>query len=231
LKVQYRIRKHENQPRDNHIKPHFQVVNTGPTPVKYADITLRYWYTKEGEASEVFWCDYAALGTSRVKGKFVAMDSIVAMADTYLEVSFASGASLSPGKNSGEIQTRFNKVNWSDYNEKNDYSFDPTKTNYTDWSKVTLYYKGVLIWGVEPSGSIEEPVETVLLFPNPFQTIFTIQVNGPFVYSIIDQNGILREIGKGETQATAGHRLQLPGLYHVQILHSKGLSFKRIVKE
>ena len=38
----------------------------------------------------------------------------------------------------------------SNYTETGDYSFDPTKTSFTDWDHVTLYRNGVLVWGTEP---------------------------------------------------------------------------------
>ena len=41
-------------------------------------------------------------------------------------------------------------VDWTNYTQTNDYSFDATKTSYADWTKVTLYRNGVLVWGVEP---------------------------------------------------------------------------------
>jgi cellulose 1,4-beta-cellobiosidase len=55
-----------------------------------------------------------------------------------------------PGGQSGEIQTRFAKSDWSNYTETGDYSFDPTKTSFVDWDHVTLYRNGVLVWGMEP---------------------------------------------------------------------------------
>ena len=51
---------------------------------------------------------------------------------------------------SGEIQTRFNKVDWSNYNENDDYSYNPTLTSYADWSRVTLFRNGERIWGYVP---------------------------------------------------------------------------------
>ena len=34
--------------------------------------------------------------------------------------------------------------------QSNDYSFGPTVTAYADYTKVTAYAGGVLVWGVEP---------------------------------------------------------------------------------
>jgi hypothetical protein len=36
------------------------------------------------------------------------------------------------------------------YTQTNDYSFDATKTALTDWTHVTVYRLGTLIWGIEP---------------------------------------------------------------------------------
>ena len=72
-------------------------------------------------------------------------------ADYYLEVSFTAGAgSIAAGQSSGEIQTRNHKSDWTNFNESNDYSFDPTKTAYTDWTKVVLLRNGVVVWGIAP---------------------------------------------------------------------------------
>jgi MYXO-CTERM domain-containing protein len=51
------------------------------------------------------------------------------------------------------MQARFNKDNWTNFNEADDHSFDPTKTSFTDWNRVTAYQNGTLIWGVEPAGA------------------------------------------------------------------------------
>ena len=69
----------------------------------------------------------------------------------YFEMGFTSGAgSLAAGANTGEIQNRFAKSDFTNYTQTGDYSFDPTKTAFADWSKVTLYNSGMLVWGVEP---------------------------------------------------------------------------------
>jgi len=49
-------------------------------------------------------------------------------ADTNLQVGFAAGAgSLAGAPSTGEVQARFNKNDFSNYNENNDYSYDPTR--------------------------------------------------------------------------------------------------------
>ena len=88
---------------------------------------------------------------SNVRGLFVQLNPARTGAAFYLEVGFTAAAgSIATGSQSGEIQTRISKTDWSNYTETGDYSFDPTKTSFADWTRVTLYRNGVLMWGVEP---------------------------------------------------------------------------------
>ncbi|WP_224994670.1 cellulose binding domain-containing protein [Cesiribacter sp. SM1] len=152
VKVQYAVRK-GNKENDNQVQPSFQLVNTGTIAVPYKELSLRYWYTKEGGPAQAFWTDYAALGTTYVSGRFEQLAAPTADADHFLEVSFNAPGVLAAGASSGVLQTRFNKVDWSAYNEANDYSYDSDKTTFTDWERVTLYHHGQLIWGAEPNGA------------------------------------------------------------------------------
>ncbi len=58
---------------------------------------------------------------------------------------------LPPGGDTGEIKIRFNRADWSIFDQANHYSFAP-QTEYTDWQKVTVYFDGQLVWGTEPTG-------------------------------------------------------------------------------
>ncbi len=133
---------------DNQMKPHFNIKNTGTTAVELSTLKIRYWYSIDGEKSQTFNCDYSTIGCTNLTGTFVKMTTAKTGADYYLEVGFGTGAgSIAAGGQSGEIQTRLNKTDWSNYNESNDYSFDPAKTAFTDWNKVTIYQNGVLVYG------------------------------------------------------------------------------------
>jgi hypothetical protein len=145
LKVQYRAA--NTSAGDNQIRPHFTIINTGASAVPLSGLTIRYWYTVDGDKTQSFACDYAVVGCANVKGSFVKLGVPRTGADTYLELSFSGTGSIPAG---GQTQTRLNKADWSNYNESDDYSFDPTKTAFADWTRVTLYRNGVLVWGSEP---------------------------------------------------------------------------------
>jgi hypothetical protein len=148
LRVRYRAG--DTNATDNQIKPQFDVVNAGSAAVPLAELTLRYWLS-EGSTPQMFFCDYARLGASSIVGRFGAPAMPRPGADRYLEIGFAPAAgSLAPGGETGEIQARCQKADYSPYQEADDYSFDPAALTFADAPRVTLYRQGVLVWGVEP---------------------------------------------------------------------------------
>ncbi|MCL6457802.1 MAG: cellulase family glycosylhydrolase [Gorillibacterium sp.] len=136
---------------DNSVRASVRLVNTGNTSVGLNNITVRYWYTSDGTAAQSFHVDYAQVGTANVLGKFVKLATPKTNADTYLEISFnAAAGSIAAKGTTGDIQFRFNKEDWSNYNLANDNSFDANQITYGDWNKITVYQNGSLIYGIEP---------------------------------------------------------------------------------
>ncbi|GIO84938.1 hypothetical protein J25TS5_18700 [Paenibacillus faecis] len=134
----------------NGISPKFKVINTGDSAIRLSDVKLRYYYTVDGENSQSFWCDWASIGNANVTGHFVKLATPVAGADYALEIGFASSAgTLDPGQ-SAEIQTRFSKADWSNYNQTDDYSFKASGSQFENHAQVTGYLNGQLVWGIEP---------------------------------------------------------------------------------
>lgn len=140
LVLQYRTG--DTNATDSQIKPNFNIKNIGNTPVSLSDLTIRYYFTKEGTADMDSAIDWAQVGSENIQRTFT---------DSYVELSFTAAAgSIQPGGQSGDIQLRMYKTDWSNFDETNDYSYDSTKTSYQDWEKVTLYKDGILVWGIEP---------------------------------------------------------------------------------
>jgi cellulose 1,4-beta-cellobiosidase len=149
LKVQYKVGNIE--PSTNAIRPLLQLVNTGAASVPLSEVTIRYWFTNDGSAGANYWCDWAQLGTANLAGTVRTVSPARVGADRYLEISFKTTAgSLAAGASTGEIQSRFSKSDWTNFSQTNDASFDASRTSYADWTKVTVYRNGTLVWGTEP---------------------------------------------------------------------------------
>jgi len=146
LVVEYR--NGDSSTSDNQLKPQLNIKNQGGAVVPLSELKVRYWFTNEaGSQTLQFSCDHAVIGCASLGATFGSASA--GMADHYAEISFSSGT-LSPGGQTGEIQTRINKSDWTVYDETNDWSFDAAKSSFTPWEHVTLYRGGTLIWGTEP---------------------------------------------------------------------------------
>ncbi|WP_339272444.1 cellulase family glycosylhydrolase [Paenibacillus sp. FSL W8-0426] len=150
LAVQYKT-SNSSAAEDNMIHAAFNITNNGKTDIPLSEVKIRYYFTKDGSKELKFWCDWAQVGTNTVSGTFAPIEPARTGTDGYLEIRFAAMAgSIPAGGQSGDIQVRIAKSDWSDFNPSDDYSFDGTKTSFSDWNKVTLYRKGKLVWGIEP---------------------------------------------------------------------------------
>jgi hypothetical protein len=147
LKMQYRTT--ITASTSTQIEPQFVIANTTGSSIPLAELKIRYWFTRDSNQTLQTRCVWAMMNCTNVKPVLVLMSGPRVGADTYLEVGF-NGGSLAPNGTTGEIQTIINRTDWSNLNQSNDYSFDPSKTAYADWTKVTLYRNGTLIWGTEP---------------------------------------------------------------------------------
>jgi hypothetical protein len=144
------------------------VTNAGFSTLNLADVTLRYWFTSDGNAVSgmVFVCDYAANAsnmviTPNVTGTFMSAPAanVTATADSYLEIAFGPTTGMLGGLGGSgmpaTIQVRLHGGPSTNpymdlFNETNDYSWDGTKTTSQPTQTITAYVQGQLVWGCEP---------------------------------------------------------------------------------
>ncbi|BCJ94288.1 hypothetical protein acsn021_18570 [Anaerocolumna cellulosilytica] len=134
----------------NSIVPKFKLTNTGAETIALSEVTIRYYFTKDGIQPQSFWCDWSPVGSSNVTGTFVTMDNPKNHTDCYLEIGFTAGAGNLAANQSVEVQIRFAKADWTNYNQTNDYSFHKDADTYVTWDKITSYISGILNTGIEP---------------------------------------------------------------------------------
>ncbi len=155
------------------VKVRLRASTRGTKSVPLAELTLRYWYTADGTPSPATgyqllqkdYYDIERLTSNRTTAvlSFGPVTPPQPGADTYIEVGFKGPDSIGPGVRSVDNQPMLStnqielEVHWPNYatmyDETNDYSYDGKKTAFTPWQKVTLYRRGVLVWGIEPDGT------------------------------------------------------------------------------
>lgn len=135
--------------------PQLRVVNEGTSPLNLNSLTLRYWFNCDCNPATttmngvVDWAGLLPSGQAITSQVQVSFQQTTAGGQTHaMVVSFSGNLQLQPGQ-FVEVQTRFNKPDWSNMPQGNDYSF-AAFNNFTSWEQVTGYVDGVLVWGDEP---------------------------------------------------------------------------------
>ncbi|RCX09098.1 cohesin domain-containing protein, partial [Anaerobacterium chartisolvens] len=188
------------------ISPKFVLTNTGSTGIDLSQVKLRYYYTIDGERSQNFWCDWSSVDGANVTGTFVKMSTTAATADYYVEIGFKSGAGTLAAGQSAEVQVRFSKDDWSNYTQTNDYSYNASATSPVDWTKVTAYINGALVYGVEPIGGGDKD-STI----SPASATFDKYVPADVSTTITFNGNTLVSIKNGSTALVAGTDYTLSG--------------------
>jgi peptidoglycan/xylan/chitin deacetylase (PgdA/CDA1 family) len=159
----------------NSIGPVIRLTNQGTTAITLSTVTIRYYYTVDGDKAQNYYCDYAVMNpgntveTSNITGKFVKLAAPVTGADYYLELGFTSAAGTLAAGSTVDIQSRFAKTDWSNYTQTGDHSFNSSATSLVDWNYIMAYVSGTLAWGTEPGGST--PAPTAIVTPSPTVTL------------------------------------------------------------
>jgi len=203
------------QADSNSIYPKFKLTNTGSSAINLSDVKLRYYFTVDGDKEQTFWCDWSPVGSSNVTGTFVKMSPTAKGADQYLEISFSSGAGTLAANTSIEVQGRFAKADWTNYNQADDYSFNSSASSFTSWDKVTAYISGARVWGVEPDNGVT-PTPTKVVTPTPTKVVT------PTPTKVVTPNPNSMTVKVNTVQAEAGSTVTVP--ITISKVSSNGLS-------
>ena len=145
------------------IRFHLNIRNYSSNNYSLSEMKIRYYFTPDGTAELNYIVDYAVLGSSNITGVFHS---------DFLELGFTPGAgTLAAGGETGQIQVRIYKNDWSDFDQNNDYSFNPSMTLPAENEKIPCFFQENLIWGDLP-GTIptSSPTTTPTYHPTPTAT-------------------------------------------------------------
>ncbi len=151
--------------------PFIEVVNTGSGSLNLNNVEVRYWFNCDCTNQSIqTWVDWAGLMPAGTSVTNDVLHTTVATSQggqtDYISYKFTGNLVLQPGQ-AIQIQSRFNKSDWSNMLQDNDWSY-AAYTSYTPATKVTAYEGGSLVWGQEPSGSSAAlKAASVIAYPNP----------------------------------------------------------------
>ncbi|OUJ72679.1 cellulose binding domain-containing protein [Hymenobacter crusticola] len=205
----------EKKATSNTISTYLQVRNQGYVPVAYKDLTVRYWFSPDGTQALNAYMDYAQLGANNVKVTFGKAGT-----ETYAELRFADAlGTFAPLSNTGNVQYRLAKSDWSNFNQANDYSYVAAADVLAENAHITAYVNGALVYGQEPTGATSTRATAAVLgtqsttgakavvssYPNPFTgstTIaFTAAQSQDYQLEIYDISGrLVQKLKSGKAQ-------------------------------
>jgi hypothetical protein len=151
--------------------PQIEVANTGSSPLNLNNVEVRYWFncdcTNQTEQSYIDWAGLMPSGTGVTGDVLTTVQATSLGGQTnYVSYKFTGNLVLQPGQMI-QIQGRFNKSDWSNMLQGNDWSF-AAYTSFTQWNHITGYVGGSLVWGEEPAAaSAVLKTASVQAYPNP----------------------------------------------------------------
>ena len=135
------------------------------------NVEVRYWFNCDCTGQSIqSWVDWAGLMPSGTSVTGDVLTTVVATTlggqTDYVSYKFSGNLVLQPGQMI-EAQGRFNKSDFSNMTQSNDWSYTAT-TSFIQSTKITGYLNGTLVWGQEPT-AVTSALKTasVVAFPNP----------------------------------------------------------------
>ncbi|MBN2533508.1 MAG: S8 family serine peptidase [Spirochaetales bacterium] len=144
----------ESQSITSNIKMCIRISSRDTKHIYLSDITIRYYYTKEGTSEEEVIIDDASIQKSNI---------LPSSEDGYINIGFNQDAGILQDTDSFEFHLRMYKLDYTNYDQSNDYSFDPLCNDYNFYKRISMFVKGNRVWGYSPD--YPEPSPT----PSPTQ--------------------------------------------------------------
>lgn len=182
LLLQYRCG--EFQSVTSNIKMLIHISSRETKRIDLADVTLRYYYTKEGTSEEEIVIDYAS--------SIQPSDIIATSEDGYINIGFTQDACILKDTDFIEFLLRMYKLDYTNYDQSDDYSFEPLLTEYDFYKRISMFVKGDKVWGYSPDDPEPSPTPTTTPGPaqNPTPTVtpgvLLGDVNSDGIIDIID---------------------------------------------
>lgn len=139
----------------SNIKVNIRIMSRDTKEIALSDVTLKYYYTKDGDSTEKVVIDRASIRKS---------DIIATPEDGYIHIGFTEDAGILEEYNSVDLHLRFYKNDYTNYDQSDDYSFDPMVNN-DYYRKITMYVDEDKIWGYEPGSLLPTPEPTPVILP------------------------------------------------------------------
>ena len=171
--IKIKLKEADNNNSTNSPHPQFLITNTGTQIVYMNNVEVRYWFNCDSSSGSaqvmqvyVDWAGRPATGANITTNVIpVVAATSLGNQTQYLSFKFNGNLTLGPGE-SIEVQSRFNKSDWSQMLQSNDWSYTNTAV-YIDWNKVTGYINGSLVYGIEPGATTGAlTVASVITYPN-----------------------------------------------------------------
>jgi hypothetical protein len=136
------------------LAPNIWMDNDSAKPFSMHDMEFRYWYTSDlggaaGVTQSTVFQGSQGLG-SEPNATIVPVVPARPMADTYLSLDFSpESASVDVGT-AVNILVYVTRSDGGTYDQSNDYSYNGSASSLMVTDRITVYYKGALIYGTEP---------------------------------------------------------------------------------
>lgn len=111
-------------------------------------LTMRYWFTADGNSNLTGNVDYASLGGGQSITGQVTLTFGQEFGSDYAEVGFSGGGQVTTGVE--QVQIRFHSDPYADMDQTNDFSFLSPATNATPNPNITPYVNGTQVGGCTP---------------------------------------------------------------------------------